>query len=61
MRHIFIRGFLGLIWLGAAIVTGMSGSFEMAFLYVILGGVFLYSAFTAWKKEKAHKDYKEDK
>lgn len=51
MRHVYIRGILSLIWLAAAIVSGMSGNFEMAALYVILGGVFLYSAYAAWKKE----------
>lgn len=51
MRHVYIRGILSLIWLAAAIVSGISGNFEMAALYVILGGVFLYSAYAAWKKE----------
>lgn len=55
MRHVFIRGIMGLIWLAAAIVSGMSGNFEMSILYVILGGVFLYSAYTTWKKEKSNK------
>ena len=52
MRHICIRGMIGLIWLAAAIVSGISGSFQMMGLYLILAGVFLYSAYTAWKKEK---------
>ncbi len=52
MRHVYFRGSAGLIWLAAAVVSGISGSFETAFLYVILGGVFLYSAYAAWKKEK---------
>lgn len=55
MRHVFIRGIMGLIWLAAAIVSGMSGNLEMSILYVILGGVFLYSAYTTWKKEKSDK------
>lgn len=55
MRHVYIRGIVGLIWLAAAIISGVSGNFEMAVLYVILGGVFLYSSYTAWKKEKDHK------
>lgn len=52
MRHVVIRGFLGLLWLVAALVSGQSGNFEMAVFYVLLGGVFLYSAFTTWKKER---------
>ena len=52
MRHIYIRGIIGLIWLVAAIVCGVSGSFPMMGLYLVLAGVFLYSAYAAWKKEK---------
>ena len=52
MRHVAIRGLLGLLWLVAALVSGQSENFEMAAFYVLLGGVFLYSAFTTWKKER---------
>ncbi len=52
MRHIYIRGIIGLIWLIAAIVCGVSESFSMMGLYIILAGVFLYCAYAAWKKEK---------
>ena len=52
MRHVYIRGFMALIWLVTAIASGMSGNLEMAVLYVMLGGVFLYSAYSTWKKEK---------
>lgn len=45
MRHVFIRGILAVTWLAAGIVSG-------GILYVIMGGVFLYSAYTAWRKEK---------
>ena len=55
MRHVYIRGLVGLILLVAAIVSGISGNFEMTVLYVILGGVFLYSAYATWKKETNHK------
>lgn len=55
MRHVYIRGLIGLIWLAAAIVSGVSGNFEMSALYVILGGVFLHSAYTTWKKDKDSK------
>ncbi len=51
MRHVYMRGLIGLIWLAAAIVCGISGSFQMMGLYIILAGAFLYSAYTAWKKE----------
>ncbi len=52
MRHVYVRGIIGLIWLMAAIVSGVSGSFEMSALYVILGGVFWHSAYTKWKNDK---------
>ena len=43
---------IGLIWLVAAIVCGVSGNVPMMGLYLVLAGVFLYSAYTAWKKDK---------
>ena len=52
MRHIYIRGSLGLIWLAAAIVCGISGNLPMMGLYLVLAGAFLYFAYAAWKKEK---------
>ena len=52
MRHIYIRGILALVWVAAAIVCGLSGSMETAVVYVIAGGVFLYSAYSAWDKMK---------
>lgn len=48
MRHAFIRGIIALIWVAAAIVSGGA-------LYIILGGVFLYSAYATWKKDKDNK------
>lgn len=55
MRHVYVRGFIGLVWAVTAIVSGLSGNFGMAVLYVILGGAFLYSAYATWKKEKDNK------
>lgn len=54
MRHVYIRGILSIIWLAAAIFSSISGNLELAVLYVILGGVFLYSAYTIWKKNKGN-------
>ena len=34
MRHVVIRGLLGLLWLVAALVSGQSENFEMAVFYV---------------------------
>lgn len=55
MRHIYIRGTIGLIWLIAAIVCGVSGDFQIMGLYIILAFAFLYFAYAAWKKEKDSK------
>ena len=52
MRHVYIRGILALIWLAAAVVSGMSGNLEMTGLYVLMGAAFGYSAYATWKKEK---------
>jgi hypothetical protein len=55
MHHVYIRGILALIWLVAAIVSGISGNLEMTLLYVGLSGIFLYYAYSMWKKEKGKK------
>lgn len=52
MRHVYIRIAISLIWLAAAIISGLSGNLDNIALYVVLGGVILYSAYAAWKKEK---------
>lgn len=52
MRHVYIRGILAVVWLAAAVVSGISGRFEMALLYVIMGGIFLYSAYRALRQDK---------
>ena len=55
MRHAYIRGILALIWLVAAVVSGLSGNLEWAGLYVLMGAAFGYSAYASWKKEKNNK------
>lgn len=55
MRHIMIRSMLALIWLAAAIYSGMSGRIEMCLLYVIMSGAFAYSAYRVWKSGKDEK------
>lgn len=52
MRHIYIRGILALIWLVAAIISATSKNFEMMVLYIAICGVFLYSTYAMWRKEK---------
>lgn len=55
MRHIYIRGILALVWVAAAVVCGLSGNIEMSGIYVVMCGVFLYSAYSAWNKIKNEK------
>ena len=56
MRHVYIRGIMSLIWIAAAIVSGVSGNIQMAALYVILSVIFLYSACITEKRQKEAKD-----
>ena len=44
MRHVYIRSILALVWLAAAIVS-------VNMLFAVMAAVFLYSAYTVWKKE----------
>lgn len=53
MRHCYFRIIMGLIWMVAAVASGVSGNLSMAALYGILGVVFMYTAYVIWKKEKA--------
>lgn len=55
MRHIYIRGILALVWVAAAIACGVSGRMELTVVYIIMGGMFLYSAYNAWNRGKDDK------
>ena len=55
MRHVYFRGIIGLVWLAAAIVSGMSGHIAMAAFQVALGVVFLRASYTLWQKERDQK------
>ena len=52
MRHVYIRGILALIWLAAAVVSGVSGNLKWSGLYVLMGAAFGYSAYASWRKTK---------
>lgn len=52
MRHIYMQGIIGLIWLVVAIVCGIPGNFPMMGLYIVLAGALLYFAYAVLKKEK---------
>lgn len=50
MRHYYYRLVIGFVWLAAAVVSMGTGNIPLAILYVILGIVFFYSAYTIRKK-----------
>ena len=52
MRHFYFRLILGIVWLAAAIVSALGANVLFTALYVVLGIVFLWSAYSIWKKEK---------
>lgn len=52
MRHVIIRLFIGIVWLIAAVFCGVQENFMFSVIYAILGVVFLFSAYSIWKKEK---------
>ncbi len=55
MRHIWIRGIAGILWLAAAVVNALSGLAGATLLYAALSAVFLHSAYSLWKQ------YRQDK
>lgn len=56
MRHFYIRLVLGVIWLNVAFVSAVSGNLLFAALYAIFGSVFLYSAYSIWKKNNDNRE-----
>ena len=52
MRHFYFRLILGIVWLATAVVSAVKANISFAALYVVLGIVFLWSAYSIWKKEK---------
>lgn len=55
MRHIWLRGIAGILWLAAAIVNALSGLAGAALLYAALSAVFLHSAYSLWKQYRQNK------
>ena len=52
MRHFYFRMILGIVCLAVAAVSAMKANISFAALYALLGIVFLWSAYSIWKKEK---------
>ena len=56
MRHFYFRLIFGIVWLAAAVVSVVKANISFAALYAVLGIVFLWSAYSTWKKEKDKND-----
>ncbi|MBD5521360.1 MAG: hypothetical protein HDR03_09110 [Lachnospiraceae bacterium] len=56
MRHFYFRLIFGIVWLAVAIVSVVKNNISFATLYVVLGIVFLWSAYSFRKKEKEKDD-----
>ena len=54
MRHFYFRLILGIVWLAAAAVSAVNVNVLSAVLYIVLGGVFLGSACSIWRKERGN-------
>lgn len=55
MRHCYLRILMGLVWMVAAVVSGINGKLSMAAMYGVLGAIFVYTAYTIRKKEKENR------
>lgn len=59
MRHLYFRLVFGIVWLAAAVVCAVRSNLSFAALYMVLGIVFLWSAYSIRKKEvDKHDDQK---
>ncbi len=52
MRHFYFRIILGVIFAICAVYSFITANIPFALMYVVLGGVFLCSAYTIRKKSK---------
>lgn len=52
MRHFYIRLILGIVFIGCMMFSFITMNIPFALLYLFLGGAFLYSVYSLWKKGK---------
>ena len=52
MRHIYFLLILGIVFLACMIYSFFTANIPFALMYLVLGGVFLLSAYSLWKKNK---------
>lgn len=52
MRHFYFRLILGIVFVACMIFSFVTMNISFAILYLVLGGAFLSSAYSLWKKDK---------
>ena len=52
MRHSYFRLILGVVFIACMIFSFVTMNIPFALLYLALGAVFLFSAYSLWKKNK---------
>lgn len=52
MRHFYVRLILGVVFALCAVFSLVTANIPFALIYVVLGGVYLVSACSLWKKNK---------
>mgnify|MGYP000010195234 FL=1 len=52
MRHFYFRLILGIVFVACMIFSFVTMNIPFAILYLVLGGAFLFSAYSLWKKDK---------
>jgi predicted membrane protein len=52
MRHFYFRLILGVVFIACMIFSFVTMNIPFALLYLALGAVFLFSAYSLWKKNK---------
>lgn len=52
MRHFYFRLVLGIVFLICMVYSFITVNISFVVMYLILGGAFVFSAYSIWKKEK---------
>lgn len=52
MRHIVVRGIMGLVWIGVGVFGLLTGKGESSIFSILIGAAFCYSSFSMWKKSR---------
>lgn len=52
MRHFYFRLILGIVFVACTIFSFATANIPFSLLYLGLGSVFLFSAYSLWKNDK---------